>query len=112
MLDGRECNRSARRIPESDAAWYRDYQTGRHVDELACEPVHVKAHDALDVFAKIVASLAAGLACAAGEGAIHDDAVADLEPINAGAERGDLAGRFDAERPAESFCRRANAIPR
>ena len=97
MLNGRECNRCAGRVLKSDAVWYRDYQASRHIDELAREPVDVKAHDALDVFAKVVAALATGLACAAGEGTIHDDAIADLEGINPRPERGDLTGRLDTD---------------
>ena len=51
-------------------------QARRHVDEVAGEAVDVEAHDAGDVFAEIVAALAAGLAGAAGQRAVHHDRIA------------------------------------
>ena len=63
------------------------------VDELAREAVDVEAHDAGDVLAEIVAALAAGPAMAAGHGAVHDDRIAGAKPVDALADRRDLARR-------------------
>ena len=80
-----------------DAGRHRDHQPRRHVDEFAGEAVDVEAHDAADVLAQIVAAFAAGLAGAAGQRAVHDDRIAGLETGRAGTDRGDLAGRLDAD---------------
>ena len=47
--------------------------------QVAGEAVDMEAHDAGDVFAQVVAALAAGLAGAAGQRAIHHHRVAGLE---------------------------------
>jgi len=47
-----------------------------HGDGIAREAVHMEAHDAADVLAQVVATLAAGLAGPAGERAIHDHRIA------------------------------------
>jgi hypothetical protein len=52
--------------------------------EVAREAVDVEAHDAGDVLAEIVAALAAGLAGAAGQRAVHHDRVAGLKPVTPG----------------------------
>ncbi len=57
----------------------------------------MEAHDAGDVFAQIIAALAAGLAGAVGERAIGDDAVADLVRGHVRADGCDFAGRLDAD---------------
>ncbi len=67
------------------------------LSEVAGEAVDVKAHDAADVFAEVVAALAAGLAGAAGERAVHDHRIAGLEAADARPDRGDLAGGLDAD---------------
>ncbi len=47
--------------------------------QVAGEAVEVEAHDAADVLAEIVAALAAGLAGAAGQRAVHHHRIAGLE---------------------------------
>ena len=79
VLHGREGDRRAGGVAHGDAGRHRDDQPRRHVEEFAGEAVDVKAHDAGDVFAQIVAAFAAGLAGAAGEGAIHHHRIAGLE---------------------------------
>ena len=79
VLHGRECDRRAGGVAEADAGGHRDHEPRRHVDEIAGKAVDVEAHDAGDIFAKIVAALAAGLAGAAGQPAIGDDADRRLE---------------------------------
>ena len=49
------------------------------------------------VFAQIVAALAAGLAHAAGQRAVHDDRIARLEIRHAVADGNDFAGCFGAD---------------
>ncbi len=68
--------------------------SGRHVEAFAREPVNVKAEDAGNVLTQIVATFAAGRTGPAGEAAIHDDGLADLEAIDAAADSGDLARRL------------------
>src|SRR6185312_1382467 len=58
-----------------------------------------------DVFAEIVAAFAAGFAGAAGEPAIGDDAIADLERHTARRRRGRVGGRPDGD----DFTGRLNA---
>ena len=58
----------------------------------------METHDARDVLAEIVATLAAGLAMAAGLRAVHGHRIACLEPRHALADRRDLARRLDAHR--------------
>ena len=64
-----------------------------------------------DVFAEIVAALAAGLAGAASQRAIGDDAVADLASGHAGADRDDLAGRLDADDERQLALGEGHAAP-
>ena len=71
-------------------------RSGR-LTQLAGEAVDVEAHDAGDVLAEIVAALPAGLAMAAGLGAVHGHRIAGLEPGHALADRRDLARRLDAD---------------
>src|SRR5437763_734748 len=88
------------------------HQPCRHVDEAAREPVGAKTHHAGNGSAKIVAPLAACLACAAREPAIGDHAVARLECGHALADRCDLARRLDADherQPAFGECHAAPA---
>src|SRR5277367_4535165 len=79
MLNGRECDRGAGGVAKAYARWYRDHEPRRHVDQVAREAVDMKTHDAGDVFAEIIAALAAGFALAASQPAIGDDMVADFE---------------------------------
>ena len=97
MLHGTEGDGGAGRVAEAHAVRHGNDQPRRHVDEVARESVGVKAHHAGDVFAEIVAPLAAGFASAAGEPAIGNDAIARLERGDAIADRRDLAGGFDAD---------------
>ena len=57
----------------------------------------MKAHNAGDVLAQIIAALLAGLAGAAGQRAIHHHRVAGLEIRHAVADRGDFARGFGAD---------------
>ena len=66
--------------------------------QFAGEAVDMEAHDAGDVLAEIVAPFAAGLAMAAGLGAVHGHRIAGLEPRHALAHRRDLARGLDADR--------------
>src|ERR1700741_2835422 len=56
----------------------------------------MEAHDAADVFAQVVASVAAGLAEAAGQRPIHHHMIAGLEGAHIRADGCDLAGGFGA----------------
>ncbi len=78
VLHGAERDRRAGGVAEAHARGDRHDEPRRHVDEVAGEAVDMEAHDAADVFAQIIAALAAGLAGAAGQRAVGDDAVADL----------------------------------
>ena len=71
----------------------------------------MKAHDAGDVFAQIIAALAAGLAVAAGERAIGHDAVADFARGDIAADRNDLARRFDADDQRQLAFGKRHAAP-
>src|SRR5262249_32472800 len=66
----------------------------RQIDEVARKAVDMEAENAADFFAEIVAAFAAGPAFAAGERAIHHDAIACTKAGHAFADRGDFAGRF------------------
>src|SRR5262249_49659957 len=65
--------------------------------QLARKAVDVKAHDAGDVLAQIVAALAARLACPAGERAVHHDGIAGLEAGDVLTDRCDLTRGFGAD---------------
>ena len=80
VLDGAR-TRSARRRRRACATPFGTGidQPRRHVEQVAGEAVDMEAHDAGDVLAEIVAALAAGLADAAGQRAIHHHRVAGLE---------------------------------
>jgi hypothetical protein len=57
----------------------------------------MKAHDAGDVFAEVVAALAAGLAGAAGQATVHHDGIARLEGVCVWSDCCNLARRLDAD---------------
>ena len=97
VLDRREGDRRAGGVAHRDARRHLDDEPLRHVDELVREAVDVEAHDAAHVFAEIVAAVAAGLADAAGERAVHHHRIAGREARDAGADRGDLARRLGAD---------------
>src|ERR1700722_8248623 len=71
----------------------------------------MKAHDAGDVFAQIIAALAAGLAVAAGQRAVSDNAVADLACGDVAADGDDLARRFDADDQRQLALGKRHAAP-
>jgi hypothetical protein len=98
VLDRAEADRGAGCVLEGDALLRLDHQALGPIDQLAGEAVDMEAHDPGDVLAEIVAALAAGLAVAAGLGAIHRHRVALAEARDARADRDDLAGRLDAGR--------------
>src|SRR5262249_11213388 len=86
-----------------------DHQTRRHIDEVAAEAVDVEAHDAADVFAQIVASLAAGFTGAAGQRAVHDHVIAGLQVGRIGADGRNLAGGLDADHDRHLTLRKSHA---
>src|SRR5262249_2784732 len=90
-------DRCAGGVAPGDPVGNRYDKTRRRIDEIAGEAVDVKAHDAADIFTQIVAALLAGLAGAAGEGAVQDDAVAGLERRYIGTDGGNLARGLDAD---------------
>src|ERR1700722_8054052 len=71
----------------------------------------MKAHDAGDVFAQIIAALAAGLAVAAGQRAIGDHAVADFACSDIAADGDDLASGFDADDQRQLALGKRHAAP-
>src|SRR5262249_59780064 len=75
----------------------------------ARDAVDVKAHDTADVFAQVVAALAAGLAHAAGQRAVHDDAIAEFESCRVRPDRGDLARGLDADDDRQLAPRKGHA---
>src|SRR6185312_4769630 len=97
VLGGAEGDRRAGGVAQRDAVRHRHDQPRRHVDEVAGEAVNVEAEHAADVFAQIVAALAAVDAFAAGHGAVHDDLLPRLELADAWPDRGDLAGGLGAD---------------
>src|SRR5262249_16768419 len=97
VLDGGKSDRCASGVARADAPrnWYDE--PGRQIEQITGKSVDVESHDSTDVFAKIVAPLGAGGACAAGERAIHDNRVATPKGGHAGANPGDLACRLDPD---------------
>src|SRR5262245_28917072 len=97
VLHGGEADRRAGGVAQADALRHRDDEPCGHVDEVAGEAVDMEAHDAGDVFAEIVAALAAGLAGAAGEAAVQHYGIARLESTDVGPDSLDLTRRLDAD---------------
>ena len=91
MLHGRECDRRAGGIASADAVRNGDHQSLRQVQQFTGETIDVKAHDAGDVFAQIVAALLTGPANPAGEGAVHHDLLSRREAGDAFTDRGNFA---------------------
>ena len=79
VLNGRESDRSTGGIAKAHTRRHWDHEPRRHVDQVAGEAVDVKAHNACDVFAEIIAALATGFASPARQASISDDVVADRE---------------------------------
>src|SRR6516164_3498060 len=96
-------------VAQGDPFGNRQHQTCRHIDEIAGEAVEVKAHDAADVFTQIVAALPAGLAGAAGQGAVHDDAITRLEGGYIRTDCGNLARGLDAHHDRQLAPREGHA---
>jgi hypothetical protein len=111
VLHGAECDRRAGGVAMADGSRHRHHEPRRHVDEVAREAVDVEAHHAADVLAQIVASLAAGLAGAAGQPAIADHAIARLHGGDAVADRRDLARRLDAHDQRQLAFGESHAAP-
>ena len=109
VLHGCKGDRRAGGVAQGDALWNRDHQTRRHIDEIAGEAVDVEAHDAADVLAEIVATLAAGFTGTAGQGAVHDDAVAGVQVGGVGADGRNLAGGLDADHDRHLALRKSHA---
>src|SRR5262249_58588064 len=80
-----------------------------HFDETAGEAGDVKGHDAADIFTQIVAALPAGLAGAAGQGAVHDDAVTGLEGGYIRTDGGNLARGLHAHHERQLAPREGHA---
>ena len=109
----RSKTRSARRRRR---AWltplrHRDDEPRRQVQPVAREAVDVEAHDAGDVFAQIVAALAAGLAGAAGQRAVHHHRIAGLERRVTPSPTAAISPAASAPTTSGSL-RLANAMPR
>src|SRR6185437_16002857 len=96
VFGGAEGDRCAGRIAERDAGWHRNDQPRRQIDQIAREAVDMETHDAADVFAQIVAAIAASDAMSTGHGAVHHHFVARLEAGDARADFSDFAGSFRA----------------
>src|SRR5580704_454746 len=71
----------------------------------------MKAHDAGDVFAQIIAALAAGLAVAAGQRAVGHHAVAHLARGDIAADRNNLARRLDTDDQRQLALGKRHAAP-
>ena len=78
VLHGAEGDRRAGGVAEAHARRNWHHKPRRHIDQVAGKTVDMEAHDRGDVFAEIVAALAAGLARSARQRAVSDDAVARL----------------------------------
>jgi hypothetical protein len=85
------------------------HQSCRQIDQVARETVDVKAHNAADVLAQIIATFAASRASPAGHGAIHHDLVAGLKACNACAGLSNLAGSFGAHHERQLPLRESHA---
>ena len=66
------------------------------VDQVACKAVNMKAHDAADILAKVVAAFTAGGTSPASHRPIHHDLVGRLEAGDAITDRSDFTGGFGA----------------
>src|SRR5262249_20183839 len=102
-------DRRARGVAQGDPLGNRYHEARRHIDEIAGEAVDVKAHDAADIFTQIVAAFSAGLAGAAGQGAVHDDAITGLEGCYIGTDCGNLARGLDAHNDRQLAPREGHA---
>jgi hypothetical protein len=91
VLDGAEGDRRASRIARADARRDRDHQPFRHVHQFAPKTVDMKAEDAADVFAEIVAAIATSGAGATGQCAVHHDRLAGLETSDSRADARDFS---------------------
>ncbi len=97
VLHGRECDRRAGSVKLADAVRHRNHQPFRQIDEFAGETIDMEAHNAGDILAKIVATLLAGGANSAGEGAVHDHLLSRLEARDTFADSCNFAGGFGAD---------------
>ena len=71
----------------------------------------MKAHHAADILAQIVAALAASLADATGQRAIHDNRIAGLKLRDVGANGGDLSGRLGTDHERHFALGKSHAAP-
>src|SRR5262245_48012008 len=111
VLDGRECDRCTGRIAKAHTVRYGDREARGHVEQLAGKPIDVETHGTLGVLAQVLAPVTAGAAFAAGEPAIHDDAVAGLERADIGADFLDLAGRLRTDHQRQLAPRKRHTPP-
>src|SRR5262247_2685458 len=109
MLHRCKGDRRAGGIAPGDPVGHRYHKARRHIDEIAGEAVDVKAHDAADVFTQIVAALPAGVAGAAGQGAVHDDAITGLEGGYIRTDGGNLARGLYADHERQLAPREGHA---
>src|SRR4051794_10094445 len=111
VLHGRECDRRAGGVAETDAAGRGNRQARRQVDEVAGKAVDMETHDAADVLAEIVAALAAGLADAAGEPAVHRHRCAGSKAAHLRTDRSDFAGGLRAHDQRQHALGESHAAP-
>src|SRR5580692_4364877 len=71
----------------------------------------MKAHDAGDVFAQIIATLAAGFAVTAGLRTVCNDAIADLVGGDVAADSNDLTSGLDADDQRQLALSESHAAP-
>src|SRR4029077_1982223 len=96
VLDGTKGNRRARRVSQRNAGRYRDHQACGEVYQVTSKAVDMKAHDAADILAKVVAAFTAGGTASASHRPIHHVLVGSLEAGDASTDRGYFAGGFGA----------------
>src|SRR5262249_2163784 len=69
----------------------------RQIEQIAGEAVDMETHDAADILAQVIAAIAAGLAGAAGERAVHHHRRARLERRDVCPDSDDLARGLGAD---------------
>ena len=111
VLDRAEGDWGDGRADISDAGRGGDEQAGGQVDQFLRKAVEMKAMHAADIFAQIVALLAAGTAQAAGARAVDGHQLAGDEAACALAERFDHARRLRADDQRQLALGKRHAAP-
>ena len=111
VLHGAERDGRAGGIAKTDIGRNWHDQPRRHIHQVAGKAVDMKAHDAGDIFAEIVAAGAARLADAAGQRPVSDDAIA--RPIRGyvRTNAGNFAGCLDADNERQRALCEGHAAP-